>query len=948
MKIFFLFRLAYLCFQWLIPSLLAVLIIPVEGHAQESTPVQAHIMPNLILQPGVNSLEVELQNISSASFEGYITLELPQDLVSLSTSRIAVRIAPWKKRFLSLKLRSQALSTLKGKSLHVLLHQQDGRKVWSTKVNLDVADKRSVQLQDNSGMQYLRNVGDSVEILLRVINTGTTDENIKIVLSSPDRVGKTVFRQIDLSLQSGRDTVLRHAFLVERYMMGLSQYTVRVAGIYDNNDVFGNLNLLYANITSNRNFQQMFAPDRDYSGYNPNYLELRVSNILDQQQSYNLFSEGTYRLLGGRIRYAATANRWGGDARWNVNNTYLEYEKDRHTITLGNIQESLEAPFYGRGGTYAYQDTAGDQRVSVGLVQRIPDLLGHYGEYNPGFTAFARLQLAEERSEGKRYEGQLLFDNNRIDSLSSILWTNRFDIIRPIDANALRLEGFLGAGVQQYHGGYGSEATTPSFAAGLKMNKRTLGWDISSDNYYSTGYFPGNRRGTVQLTQRINRRLRQLGLGLGYSYTDYNPQYINPYFHTFKSGMSKWDAQFSLPLSSFGQLSVVPSYSLEHADYMLQNDLINLSSHSALVLASISLRSKNLKHNLFLTVEGGEMTFTEPSSRSFVVRTDFSYNYERLGVFGNYQNGPFQIYDMMSALVVGQDFGKRYLLGARYQGDLLQRKITWNTSVSGQVNQGWGRSFNGNIQGQYRLNKSTQLQTVFQYIYNVGVTNYRYDYTNLQIGVRQQFKQQNLNHTGEKTGNLTVFCYYDNNGNDIFDAGDEKAINYEFMVRNILFVTDKNGTSTFKKMPFGSYMLFFPLKNQYQGSSRVVDITRGATRLEVALHKVGTVYGQLLLDYDPALNLSTSTRLDIYSVVARSTQGKVFTVTSDSRGNFEFHLPEGEYTIYLDTAHFPEHVYTDQSASIVKVEVGGELRLESFLLQVKSKKVDVKRFGQKK
>ncbi|TDQ73403.1 mitochondrial porin family protein [Sphingobacterium yanglingense] len=941
------FRLPYTCSpEWLM-VLLLICFTSLSGFAQEDKPIQWGITTSMSLQAGVNSLEVELQNNSATAFEGYVTLELPSDLVSLSTARIAVRIAPGKKRFLSLKLRAQALGALKGKSFNVLLHEQAGTQIALKKVQLEVADKRSVQLQDNSSVQYLRNIGDSIEMLLRVINTGTTDEAVKILLSSPDRVGKVVFQQLDVSIRSGQDTLLRHTFPVERYMMTLSQYTVRVAGIYDNNDVFGNLSVLYANITSSRNFQQMFAPDRSFSGYTPNYVEFRVSNILDEQQSYNLFSEGAYRLMGGRIRYGAAINRWGGDARWNVNNTFLEYEKRGHSVAVGNIQESLEAPFYGRGGTYAYRDTALDQRVSFGVLQRTPNLLGGYGNDNPGFTAFARLQLAEERTDGKRYEGQVIYDNNRMDSVSAILWTNRFDILRSADPESVRLEGFLGAGVQQYHGIYYKEQSMPSFAAGVKMNKRARGWDLSSDNYYSSGYFPGNRRGTIQLVQRVNRRLKQLGVGLGYSYIDYSPLHLNPYFQSFKSGTSKWDMQLSLPLSSRGQLSIVPSYSNEYADYMLQQDIVKLSARYALLLASANLRSKDLKHSLFLTVEGGGTSLKGLSSTRFVVRTDFSYNYERLGIFGNYQSGAFQIYDMMSSQLMGQEIGKRYLLGARYQGDLLQRRINWTGSVSGQVNQGWGHSFNSNLQGQYRIAKLTQLQAVFQYIYNVGVTNYKYDYTNLQIGVRQQFKGQDLDRPAIKTGDMQVFCYYDNNGNSVFDAGDEKAVDYEFTVRNILFVTDKKGEATFKKMSYGSYMLFFPLKNQYQGSSRVVEIDRKTTRLEVALHKVGVVKGQLLLDYDPALSLATNTRLDIYHIIARSPEGKEFTIKADVHGRFEFHLPEGEYTISPDANHFPENVYMNQSAYTITVVVGKELELKSFQLLVKGKKVDIKRFGQK-
>lgn len=919
-----------------------------RGYAQEGDAIHWKVIPNLTLQQGINSLDIELQNVGANAFVGYITLDLPPGLTSLGASRIAVQIEADKKRFLSIKLRPETVSQLKGRSLGVLLFEKRGQQINRKQVVLEVPDKRSVQLQDNSSVQYLRHIGDSIHMQLRVINTGTTDETLKVLLSSPDRVGKVTFQEIDVRLAAGSDTLLKRSFVVERYMMNLAQYTINVAGIYDNSDTFGNLSLLYSNIASDRNYQQMFAQNQRFSSYNPNYIALRVANILDQQQSYNFLSEGSYRLAGGRVRYGASVNRWGGDSRWNVNNTFLEYQKGRHGVTVGNIQESLEAPFYGRGATYSYQDTATKQILSVGLIERTHDLLGYYANNNPGFTAFARVQLADQDSEQKRYEGQIIYDQNGIDSVSSVMWTNRFDMIKPRHAESMRLEGFLGLGVQQGNGLYRvGDETMPSLAAGIKMNQQLRRWSYSSDNYYSTGYFPGNRRGAVQLNQRVNRRFRNLDLGLAYSYSDYRPQYLSSLYRGFRSGMSKWSAQFSFPFSPSGQISIIPSYNKEYADYMIYDDFVKLSSRSALIQSSISLRSKNLKHSLFLTVDGGDMSLDRLETHHFVFRTDLSYNYGRMGVFGGYQKGPFQVYDIMSAFVLGREIGERYSLGMRYQGDLLQRKITWNTSVNGQINEGGGKSFNGSLLAEYRVAKQTHLQTTLQYMYNMGVTDYRYYNANLQLGVRQQFRAQDLGRTADKLGNLNVFCYYDNNGNEIFDAGDEKAVDYGFMVRNILFVTNKIGEATFKKMPYGSYMLFFPLKNQYQGNSRTIDIDRKNIDLEVALQKVGRVSGQLLLDYDPALNMPTNTQMDMYTITARNENGRLYKSRSDARGVYDFHLPEGSYLIYPDIDSFPPHVYLDGAIPSIRVSAGKELKIDPFYLKVKLKKVDVKRFGNK-
>lgn len=924
-------------------------VITVSVFAQELHSVNMSAPGEITFVPGINSLDIELSNDGIAAFSGYVQLGLPAEIGLLSNNKTWVKIGQGKKRFISIKLRTYSLSNLKDGKINVIIFKETGEELLRKEVRINVPEKRLVQLQNNSGIQYLKTVGDSIIVQLRLLNSGTTDEPVKLLFSSPDRVGKIFFKEIDIYLRSGVDTLIRHSFLVEPFMLNLSQYSVRVAGIYGDSDVFGNLNIFYSNIASTRNFQRMFAPLNELSTYSPNFMEFRLSNMLNNQQSYNFLSQGAYRLGDTKLRYAASINRWGGDTRLNINNTYLEIENKGHTVGVGNIQENLEAPFYGRGGMYSFLDTAADYQLSFGLIERSHDLFGAYDQTDPGGTFFGRLKLAQNSRDRKRYEGQVVYDNNKLDSVSSVLWTNRFDIARPQRDDGLRVEGFLAGGVQQYKGLFPkSEPTMPSFAGGIKLEQYSRHWSFSSDNFYSTGYFPGNRRGAIQLNQRVSRNIKRSTFGIGYTFSEYQPQYLNPYFSVFNSGVSKIEMPFSMPLSTRGQLTITPSHKKEYADYMLSDSPIRLDASSTLLMTTMSMRSKNLKHSLFTTIEGGRSASEDGlSSASFVIRGDVSYNYNRLSLFADFQNGPFQVYDWMSAAVLDRSFGQRYAAGVRYQGDLFQKKVDWNANVTGQYNSGWGQAIGGNWQANYRIGSATQLRALFQYTYNVGATNYSYHYTNLQIGVRQQLRSQDLDKKPIKTGDLEIFCFYDHNNNEIYDHGDEVAVDYGFMVRNILFVTNKKGISVFKKMPYDNYVLFFPLKNHYQAVSREVQINRSTHKITVALQRVGTVKGNMFLDYDPAIHLSVNTDMMLYTIIAENEQGRKFEARTDISGAFEVRLPFGKYKIYPDPNRFPENVYFEQPAQEVWIKVGEEIILSPFQLKVKSKTVEVKRFGKK-
>ena len=57
----------------------------------------------------------------------------------------------------------------------------------------------------------------------------------------------------------------------------------------------------------------------------------------------------------------------------------------------------------------------------------------------------------------------------------------------------------------------------PSVAIGGKLNVKFGKYSISSSNFFSTGYYPGVRRGVLQLNERISRQLGKVGVWAGYS-----------------------------------------------------------------------------------------------------------------------------------------------------------------------------------------------------------------------------------------------------------------------------------------------------------------------------------------------------------------------------------------------------------------------------------------------
>jgi len=56
-------------------------------------------------------------------------------------------------------------------------------------------------------------------------------------------------------------------------------------------------------------------------------------------------------------------------------------------------------------------------------------------------------------------------------------------------------------------------------------------------------------------------------------------------------------------------------------------------------------------------------------------------------------------------------------------------------------------------------------------------------------------------------------------------------------------------------------------------------------------------------------------------------------------------LPQGEYTFYVDVASIPANMFINFNQQKMSVEVSKSYTLEPFVIDVKAKKVEVKRFG---
>jgi hypothetical protein len=80
-------------------------------------------------------------------------------------------------------------------------------------------------------------------------------------------------------------------------------------------------------------------------------------------------------------------------------------------------------------------------------------------------------------------------------------------------------------------------------------------------------------------------------------------------------------------------------------------------------------------------------------------------------------------------------------------------------------------------------------------------------------------------------------------------------------------------------------------------------------------------------------------------VIFKNAFGKNFTFYTNATGEYIAYLPLGTYTVSVETTVLQKNVYIDDNLQTASAVEGTTSTLENFLLKVKEKKVEVKKFG---
>ncbi len=943
--------------------LMMVMLIPVSAMAD----VRIRTTDSLIHTSGgeIVGMTLLIENNNEQDLIGLLDYLLPEGIHLLSTrSNDSIRVEAGSRRFIPMKFQISPDAPSGIFTLKIALADQKKRIQASTTTRIQIAEKRAVRLQVLNTLELMRHENDSIKANILLRNTGNTDETIQLVSSIPTMYGSRRFQRMLLYLEAGKDTLIHLGFIADRELFHMNQFNINITGLYNDQEVFGNSSLSVQNASSSRSFDMT----GDY-GFNwdqrANRITLSGRNPFSDNQSLYLDANLLLATSRGQLELNSNLYQWGP---WNsvpvLTNTYLTYTQDKLGLTLGNITESAEKYINGRGARVNYLDTEDNYYFTAGMADKSYDLLNHYGRMGigTGYAVFTRFQSGGFKpEEGKRYSGTFLYDRDPIENAESLIHASSIPLVKPgkTGRTSLTLDLGLGLGraltdtLQKF-------STEPSFALGTVFVSEIGKFYLSSNNYYSSGYYPGNRRGTLNLNQRLGLRLGMTNLWLGYNHFNFDPRSFIEHQARYQLLTERMDLGAMWGLSPFATLSVIPNRVREKSVYP---DFFNQLTGQTWELVSyrlesvLNLRSRDNRHTVNLSLEGGfreeDKALSEESgaqsagrvatgNRS-LYRGNLSYNFWKINLNAHYQQGGFSVYELINSSQSNTD--QIYRMGASLNFNYLSNKL-FRSYLGLQY---YKDSFSGT---NYAANARSEISIGSKTAIFGQIHAYRYarpsfgsqQTLNFQLGFTQSLAGNNGNNKA-KNGDLTIFTYYDHNNNGIYDQGDEKAVDKSILINNMLFLADAGGTITYRKVPYGQYTIRLPMEKGWYAPDRVHSLQQKSDRIEIPLQKSGTISGKIVFNFDPRLSLEVNTGLEGYTVTAINQHGYTAQTRTDGSGSFLLFLPEGEYTISLHEHEFPVNVYTEIREQHIVLEPGKINELPPFELKVRERKIEVKRFG---
>ncbi len=884
---------------------------------------------------GITELQVQIGNEASIPFKGSIELSEPQPFRLLTRRTGEVKVVQHGNLYLPVKLFAPGnIPAGNNYRVSALLKDEQGKIVKQDTLVLSVkkvVNTTMTLLQEN----VVINRQNEISVPLRLLNSGNANERITVIVKYPSGFRKSSFIFPKILLRPFSDTILYYNTTVSPEMYRKGAFDIKFTGLYGDGNLIG---INTAKVALAKTVHTFHAPRQGSPSYDgtSNSISVMARYIGDPLENYEIWGGSSLTLGKARIIYNVDLNVWKNqDIKPVLRNTYAAIEYGNAGIVAGSINRTYDINLFGKGVAIYLKKTR-HHTIEAGYLQDGYNLLMNQEvlSLQQGWSAWVHHEYERKQF---RLRTEIITNNPSYARVSNRLITTELSWM---DKKSNRL---------QLNAGYGLVTNIDStqdqrngLAGGIIYSGQYKRFRLTSNNYVSSGYYPGYRRGASILSERGEwQYTNKYKLWLAYTYYSFDPKVMPGTIATYtpvsryfsRKAEIGWDAN---PGGKF-TCTIGANYGQEGGGYngLLQpSDLVTI--RTAHLAAILNISNPLARYFATLNVEGGGYSVSSSFDHAQPhIKANIAASYKWFQLTAFYQSGYFQASEVLSY----------YNTPGAYRQLTINPQLT-KTFLKDRLKVDAGFAYNSSS----RFPNTSQLTCALQYSITPrlsAVASYsRFNYSNMSQNILEAgftYAMPPAYSDAFRSGReLKVFAFHDQNGNGLFDEGDDAATGQVLTMNNTPFITNSQGFAKYTRLP--DTTISVRIADGEEWYARDINVHPGDTAI-IALQRTSKVSGQLAYATDE-YSYEIEQKL---SGIALSLVGKdkVYKTRTDDRGAFSLYVPAGSYEFILDTGNLSDKVESPQQGQTIIVKAS-EPYIIAVKLQIKGRKVNIKKFGSQK
>ncbi|MEA5080749.1 MAG: hypothetical protein VB024_03885 [Dysgonamonadaceae bacterium] len=879
---------------------------------------------------------LKITNNSDQQQQGVINLDSPEEISSLSAHEKKYNIAPGDSSFISFKLVINQYAKAGIKSIKYTKIDQNGRFLESVKTTLEIQKREQLNLIAISAPIVITIPNDSIRVNVYVKNGGNNDENVKLVFNVPGLQGAPQFVEISGIVKAMEQKSFVYSFYQSRNLAATDQYQVYITGMKgDNKTVFEFKTVNIRNISSIRSYVDPMSYDAYKSEDNALSLSYRMYNGMFN--TMQIRGGGYIDLPQGYLHLKGNVYKYDGSTTPQITNTELTYKLMENEFSVGNVSEMMEVPVYGRGAKATFTSNDKNKSIIFGVVDQNFNLVSPEPMFSDYYSFYIKGDLGAMNYK-KGLEGSFLFQKNPYEksdnSVAGMIWRTTIGNDWKIgiktyaafsDYVALNKEKYTGMAEATYQGVIGRDL------------------NVNGSAFYSSGYFPGSRRGATSFYQGAIKSIAdKIFLSGSYSYNKSEPKSF-VYEYTYQSENNYGSIGLSLPkvLNISPSLQYLYQYESSNSYSMMGFGTPNgnLSMNANRLSLQFRWQSMNVKHSVYGSVQAGMYKNVYDDQWENQRKYSLNYSFNGFTLSSSYQNGAFYIYEQLKTNINRGQF-ERTALGGSYN-KMIGKKVSFSSSLNFSND-----SFQGNM---YTANSAVKFNSGEQWSFYVNGywSQYRYlsatrDNWNMEVGITHYFNKTLP--SSKRKSKLIAQVYYDKNLNNQFDKEDEPVSDYLVDVADKVFITNKDGEARYNHVPYGEYTIKPLSAGKWFFKAKDITVNKSKTKINIPLIQNGIIQGKIYYTYDKS-SLKTELRYSGIRLFITNKESEIIqTVITDNNGHFSTFVPEGDYHLILDKSTLMENTECLDYNRKITIKSEDKIITEDFEVKVKGRHIYMKRF----